>query len=149
MVKRIRRKVGNIYVIPLPNGNYAFGRTFRDASIGIYNHIGMRIEDLPRVEDYQFIVGVYNDVLTSGEWPIVDYRPFETIEEEWPPPNCIVDSISGEFSIYHKSEIRKAFKEECEGLEIAAVWESEHIIDRIMGDEKWTNEYIKIKILLY
>ncbi|PFH80666.1 Imm26 family immunity protein [Bacillus sp. AFS088145] len=139
MVKRTRRKIGNIHAIPLPNGNFAFGRTFRDASIGIYVHIGENIEDLPKIEDYQFVVGVYNDVLTSGDWPLVDYRPFKDEKEEWPPPSSIIDSISGEYSIYHKGEISKANKDDCQGLEIAAVWEAEDIIDRITGDDTWTN----------
>jgi hypothetical protein len=139
MVKRIRRKIGNIHAIPLPNGNFAYCRTFRDASIGIYVQIGENIEDLPKKEDYQFIVGVYNDVLTLGDWPLVDYRPFKNEEEEWPPPYCIIDSISCEVSIYHKGEISKANKDDCQGLEIAAVWEAEDIIDRITGGDTWTN----------
>lgn len=135
--KRKRIKVGNIYAIPLPNGKYAFGRKIMDAGIAIYKYIANEITDLPKTEDYQFIVGVYDYVLKSGEWAVVDYRPFEKDEEIWAPPRCIIDIISGEYSIYYKGEIRNATKEECEGLEEASVWGAEHIIDRIMGDDKW------------
>lgn len=139
MTKKTRKriKLGDIYAIPLPNGKYAFGRIFRDAGIAIYKHLGDSIEDLPQTEDYQFIVGVYEDVLKSGDWPVVDNRPFANEEEAWPPPNCIIDSISGGYSIYYKGQITKSTKEECEGLEEAAVWDKHHIIDRIMGDDKW------------
>lgn len=132
-----RLKLGDVYAIPLPNGKFAFGRTFYDASIAIYRHIGETLEDLPETEDYQFIVGIYEYVLKSGEWPIVDSRPFKNEDEKWPPPTCIIDSISGKYSIYHKGEIRTATKSECDGLEKASVWAAEHIIDRIMGDNKW------------
>jgi hypothetical protein len=135
--KHKQMKIGNIYAIPLPNGKYAFGRTYKDACIAIYNHIGDTVDDLPKTEEYQFIVGVYKDILKSGQWPVVSNRPFNSDEEQWPPPMYVIDSISGEYSIYHKGELRTSSKGECEGLEEAAVWEAEHIIDRIMGEDKW------------
>ena len=135
--KRRRLKLGDVYAIPLPNGKYGFGRTFKDAGIGIYKHIGDTKEDLPETEEYQFIVGVYSYILKSGQWPLVDIRSFKNEEESWPPPSCIIDKISGEYSIYYKGEMRDASKSECDGLEETAVWGDEHIIDRIMGDDKW------------
>ena len=135
--KRKLLKAGDLYAIPLPNGTFAFGRTFKDACIAIYKHIGKSIEDLPQIDEYQFTVGIYNDVLKSGVWPVVGYRPFKNDDEQWPPPMCVIDSISGEYSIYHKGEFKSSNKSECEGLEVAAVWEAEHIIDRITGEDKW------------
>jgi len=135
--KRKRIKIGDVYAIPLPNGNFAFGRIFKDAGIGIYKYIGESIEDIPKVEEYQFIVGVYEYVLKSGDWTVVENRLFKSDNEAFPPPTYIIDSISGEYSIYHKGEIRSATKSECEGLEVTAVWADNHIIDRIMGDDKW------------
>lgn len=119
--KRKRIKIGDVYAIPLPNGKYAFGRKFKDAGIGIYKYIGEGIEDIPKDEEYQFIVGVYEYVLKSGDWTVVENRPFKSDDEAYPPPSCIIDSISGEYSIYYKGEIRSATKSECEGLEVAAV----------------------------
>ena len=137
MSKRKKVKLGDVFAIPLPNSKYAFGRRYRDASIGIYKHIGVDVNDLPQQEEYQFIVGVYDDVLKSGKWPIVDNRPFKNEEEEWPPPYYMKDPITGKYSIYHKGQDRKSTEQECKGLEVAAVWEAEHIIDRIMGSDKW------------
>jgi hypothetical protein len=135
--KRRRIKIGDVYAIPLPIGKFAFGRIFKDAGIGIYKHIGESDKDLPLVEEYQFIVGIYEYVLKSGNWTFIENRPFNNEDEAYPPPSCIIDSISGKYSIYHKGEIRSATKSECEGLEIAAVWADNHIIDRIMGEDKW------------
>lgn len=109
-----RVKIGDVYAIPLPNGQFAFGRAFRDAGFG-----------------------VYRDLLRDNVWKFIENRPFKSEEMEWPPQRCIKDSISGEYSIYYKGEIYPAKKEECEGLEVAAVWDRNHIIDRIMGDTKW------------
>lgn len=137
MRKRKKVKIGDVFAIPLPNGKFGFGRIYRDASIGIYNHIGIDVTDLPQKEEYQFVVGVYEDVLKSGNWELVDTRPFKNEEEEWPPPYSIKDPITGKYSIYHKGEDRISTEQECKGLEVAAVWEADHIIDRIMGDDKW------------
>lgn len=135
--RRKQIKIGDVYAIPLPNGKVAYGRIFKDSCIGVYKHISDTLNDVPKTEDYQFTVGVYKDVLQSGQWSVVDSRPFNSDDDAWPPPMCIIDSISGEYSIYYKGEIRPSNKSECEGLETAAVWESEHIIDRIMGEDKW------------
>lgn len=134
---RKRIKIGDVYAIPLPNKKYSFGRVFNDAGFGIYDHIGESIDDTPINESYQFIVGVYNHAIKSGEWTFVENRPFNNVDESYPPPMCNIDSFTGEYSIYHKGEIRKATKSECEGLEVAAVWDANHITDRIMGDDKW------------
>ncbi|MDQ0171354.1 Imm26 family immunity protein [Paenibacillus tundrae] len=136
-IKRRRIKLGDVYAINLPNGKVAFGRSFKDACIAIYSYIGSSHDDTPQEEDYQFVVGVYDDVLKSGQWPVVDHRPFANEEEAWPPPMCVIDQLSGEYSLYHKGEMRHSSWQECEGLEIAAVWEAYHIVDRIMGNDKW------------
>lgn len=39
--------------------------------------------------------------------------------------------------------MKKVSKLEYEGLEIAAVWEDEHIINRIMGDDRWHSDPLK------
>jgi len=137
MKKRIRIKLGDVFAIPLPNSKFAFGRRFHDAGIAIYKDMGKNIDDLPLTEDYQFIVGVYDDVLKSGLWPIVDNRPFKNENDSWPPKSFQKDIFNGNYSIYFKGEFYPSTEEECEGLEEAAVWEGEHIVDRIMGDDKW------------
>ena len=136
-LKRIRPKLGDIFMIPLPNGRYAYGKVLRDASVGIYEPILDHPSDTPINSSFAFVVGLYSDILKSGIWPIVGHESFGSEEQEWPPPYYIKDTISGKFSIYNKGKIREATEEECEGLEKAAVWEAHHIIDRIMGDTKW------------
>jgi hypothetical protein len=137
-----RIKEGNVYAIPLADGKYAFCKKMHQesASIAVYKHIGDAIENTPKEEEYQFIVGVYIDVLKSGDWPLIENRPFSNEEESEPPPTYILDSISGEYSQYYKGEITPSNKEACRGLEAAAVWDAHHIIDRINGDNRWQND---------
>ena len=48
------------------------------------------------------------------------------------------DCISGEYSIYYANgDIVPSTYEECKNLEVCAVWELSHVIDRLMGDDKW------------
>jgi hypothetical protein len=50
----------------------------------------------------------------------------------------IRDPISGEWSVYRNGEITPSDQEECRELEVCAVWELEHVIDLLMGDDRWT-----------
>jgi hypothetical protein len=132
-MRKARPRPGAVVQIALPNGKYAYGRIYEDAGIGIYR----QLSDVPKKpplgsHDFQFIVGVYNDVLTSGKCLIIGEDPFIKGEDPWPPPRSIIDPISGACSIYHHGKIRSALPEECDGLEIAAVWHLDHIVDRII-----------------
>ena len=131
-----RRLLGDVYQFKLPNNKYAFGRIFKDACIAIYNEISDDPSNLPEEEAYLFIVGIYDYVLESDDWVVVANRPFENDEDAWPPPMYIKDQLTGEYRIYHKGKMRGATKEQCEGLEEAAVWNDEHIIERIMESFK-------------
>ena len=132
-------RVGDIFQIPLPDGRYAYGKVFRDASVGIYETIFDSPAELPIESSFVFIVGLYDDVLKSGTWPIIGHVPFSSTEDEWPPPHLIKDVISGEYSVYHKGVIRPSTESECRGLEQAAVWDVEHVIDRILGANEHLN----------
>jgi hypothetical protein len=135
--KRIRPKAGDIFQIPLPDGRFAYGKVFRDASVGVYQKIFDSPTEPPIEAPFAFIVGLYDDILKSGMWPIVGHEPLESEEDEWPPPNFVQDEISGAYSIYHKGEMRPSSEEECRRLERAAVWYAHHVIDRIMGGTKY------------
>lgn len=135
-----RRKLGNIYAIPLPNGEYAYGREYKESSLAISKFRSNEIINNPNFSEIEFFVGVYNDILTCGKWPKVCNYPFENENDAWRPPTYIYDQVNPEnYEIYYKGEIRKASKTECLGLERCAIWDSNHVIDRIMGIETWTD----------
>lgn len=133
--RKVKLRVGDVFQIALSDGRFAYGRVYKDASVGIYSDVTRGPGEPPLgSRDFLFNVGIYEDVLTSGECPIVGRDPFEDGESPWPPPNCIIDPISGEYSIYQEGEIRAASQAECSGLEEAAVWDLQHIISRIMNE---------------
>ena len=132
-----RLKLGDIYEIPLPNGKKAYGRLFKEYTLAIYEKICSSIDELPNTEDYQFFVGVYKDLLQDGEWKIVGNRKFENDEDAWAPPRCIIDAITKIGSIYYKGEIIPCNYEECKDLEVVAAWDRHHLVDRLLGDDKW------------
>lgn len=133
----LKLKLGDIYEIPLPNGNKAYGRLYKEFTLGIYKKMCFSVDELPDTEDYQFFVGVYKDLLQDGEWKIVGNRKFQAEEDAWAPPRCVIDAITKTGSLYFKGEITPCEYEECKDLEVAAVWDREHVVDRIMGDDKW------------
>ena len=131
----MKRIVGNIGVFRLPNDKFAFGRIFKDSTVAFYKHMGNSEKDLPEKEDYAFIVGVFTEDITKMK--LIDKRPFQDEKEVTPPPSYIKDPISGKYKIYENGKIRPSTYEECKGLERCAVWHMNHVIDRLMGDDKW------------
>ena len=133
-----RIKLGNVYAIPLPNGEVAYARQYRER-LAISKFRSKEIVPNPSFSKIDFFVGVYNDVLTCGKWPIVCNYLFLSEDEAWTPPIYIQDVLNPEtFEIYYKGEIRKASKKECIGLERCAIWDENHVIDRLMGLDTWT-----------
>jgi hypothetical protein len=133
-MSRRKARVGDVIQVTLPTGRYAYGRVLQDASVAFYSRTTAE-PGLPPVgsRDYQFVVGVYDDVLGSEGAPVVGHDPSQGPEDDWPPPNSVRDPISGAMRIYHHGHMRTATPGEAEGLEPAAVWDIHHLIDRLMG----------------
>ena len=135
--KRKKINLGDIYEIPLPNGKNAYGRLYKEYVLGIYNKKCKNYTEISNDETYMFFVGVYKDLLLDGKWKIVGNRKFNSEDESWAPPQCIVDAITKRGSIYYKGNIIQCSYDECKDLEVAAAWDRNHLIDRLMGNDKW------------
>ena len=138
-MRKKRLKLGDIYEIPLPNGNNAYGRLYKEYVLAIYKDRCTSIDELQLSEEYDFYVGVYKDLLQDGEWKIVGNKKFENDEDAWAPPRCAINAMTKIGSLYYKGEILPCNYEECKDLEIVAVWDRHHLVDRLMGDDTWTN----------
>lgn len=131
--RRVKFKIGDVFEIPLPNGKFAYGRVYDDAGVGIYAFVSDRPNNPPiGLRKFMFNVGMYEDILKSGKWKIIGQDEFEETESRFPPPSYIKDPISGDYSIYHKGEIRHATEQDVAGMEKTAVWDAHHIVERIM-----------------
>lgn len=134
----MRRILGNVGSFKLPNGKYGFGRIFESPCVAFYKHIGETEKDVPPIEDYAFIVCVYSYAVT--EMKMVEKRKFESIEEVAHPLMYIKDPISKEFFLYIDGEMHPSTREECRNLEVCAVWDLDHVGDRLMGNDIWNDK---------
>jgi hypothetical protein len=149
--KRIRRRAGDIVRIPLNDGFHSYARVLDEPLVAFYNIKTKRnlspqeIVGLPLL----FRVWVMNHAITSGRWPIIGNYPLTPSESE-PPKLFKQDGLKpSSFSIYVQGTERPATKAECVGLERAAVWDPEHVEDRLRDfyagrPNKWV-ESLKIK----
>jgi len=96
------------------------------------------LNEIPKKDDeYDFFVCVYADLLTDGVWPVVGNIPFENDADAWGLPTYMKDIFTGKFSIYNRGEITPATEKKCKGMELTAVWDRQHVIDRLMGTTKY------------
>jgi len=152
-MKHQKVTVGSVVRISLPDNQYAFGRLLEKNSVAIYDYISKNIEvDLQELinRNIIFIVAIYKDVVTSGRWKIIGEWPLEE-KLKILPNKFIQDDINpSNFRIYDPNTgiMKKSTFEDCVYLEPAAVWEGEHVEDRIVDykngkPNKWL-ENIKI-----
>ncbi|AFD06632.1 immunity 26/phosphotriesterase HocA family protein [Solitalea canadensis] len=144
-MKKQTRTIGSIVKIELNNGYHTYGRVLSDASFAIYDcRTNIEIQD-PEIivqKPILFIVAVYDSAVKNGRWLKVFNLPLEK-ELERLPFKYIQDKLDpNKFQIYDNGNIRPASKEECVGLERAAVWEPEHVEERIIDyyegrNNKW------------
>ena len=133
--KKVRRRVGDVVAIPLGDGSYGFGRVLRTPLVAFYDLRKSNISELQDVlcAPVAFIVAVMKYALNDGDWPVIGYAPLEeALMKE--PLFFKKDGISGSLSIYRDSSgvFTPASREQCEGLECAAVWDRCHLVDRLI-----------------
>jgi len=148
------KKEGAFIEISLPNGKYSYGRILAKASFAFYSiYSDERVTDLNiiRKSNVLFINSVYKYAITKNRWKIIGVSEIEP-ELKNLPMEFIQDILNPtQFEIYNPNtgEINPAKMADCIGLEKAAVWEPEHIEDRIIDyfegrPNKWV-ESLKIK----
>lgn len=130
---RGRGKDGDVVVIDLGNGSFGYGRVLPKPLMAFYD-----LESTEQVAAAEvvkstvlFIVSVMYQAIKSDRWDIVGNVPLEeSLKIE--PRFFMQDMLSKEFSIYYAGKITPAAsRDECIGLERAAVWEAEHLEDRL------------------
>lgn len=147
MSKRRRRriKLGDVYAIPLPGGNYAFAKVHYEEILGFYKQRKKTIDEFVDDNEYEFFTAVYDYVLKNEVWQFIKNIPFETEKDSYAPDMCVVDAMNGKLSVYRRGEIFDAPYEVCKDLEVVAVWDEHQIVDRLMGDDKWHRDMKKVK----
>ena len=145
-----KRNVGDIVKIPLGDGTHTYGHALQEASFAVYD---CRVADELAVEQVVsrpvlFFVAVMHHAVKKGRWPIVGHSPLNDRLSR--PPTFIQDPQNKDsFSIYENGEIKPSTRVKCVGLERMAVWEPEHVEERIRDqyagrENKWL-ELLKMR----
>lgn len=135
--KRIRRRPGDIIKISLGQGRHSYAQVAEEPLIVFFDG-AFTDEPSPHVViglPVLFRIWVHNDAVKNGIWPVIGNQPLAP-ENAVEPYFYKQDAITGALSLYHSSFAatgweRPASATECDGLECAAVWDPEHVEDRL------------------
>jgi hypothetical protein len=129
--------VGALLRVPIGHGWHGYALTLPDAEFAFFD---ARMRDAHPIDEAGSVVGravlfrlfVFNKAVTSGRWMRVGKVDALPDELARPVPRFMQDALCPDrYSIYVSGESRPATLAECEGLEKAAVWEAEHVEDRL------------------
>jgi hypothetical protein len=151
-MKRQSEAIGDVVRIDLGDGFHTYARKLEE---GIFAFYDCRVkEELPIDQIIScpilFQVPVMAYAVKRGRWEVIGRAPLDDVLKN-PSPRFMQDALRPQvFSIYEKGKIRPATKEECVGLEREAVWDPEHVEDRLRDHyagrkNKWV-ESLKMKI---
>lgn len=137
--KKQRVKPGQIVRVGLGDESFSLAIVLKEPLIAFFDRkflssefVNYDISELP----VAFTLMVMNHAVTSGRWPVVGITDIPH-ELRTAPKFCKQDELSGKLSIYHEvPELaplyeRDAKPGECVGLETAAIWDPEHVEDRL------------------
>jgi hypothetical protein len=132
-MKRQRRTLGAIVQIPIGDGRNCYAQTLEEPEFAFFDLCARGTPDLNAIplRRVLFRVWVMNHAVTSGRWLKLGVA---AISEDLTRPvsRFIQDALNpSQFEIVLGGERRPATPEECVGIERAAVWEPEHVEDRL------------------
>jgi len=147
-MKKQQWQEGAIISIPVEEKRQCFGLLLEKPFVAFYlERFAMSIvptgEVLKKVND-TLVLGIYSDIILKGTWRIVGEATL-LLRNISIPDFYIHDKTTDAYFIYSKDgKITPSTKERCEGLETAAIWDTNHVIDRLkstFGGETdiWTN----------
>lgn len=129
---RARRRVGDVLAISLDDqGLMAYAVVLPHADFAIFDARKAASPEAALQRPPMFYVAVINGAVTTGRWPVLQVNSASVPRLE-APPTFMQDPFDPEkFQIYDHGAMRPATRSECESLERTAVWDPEHVEDRI------------------
>jgi hypothetical protein len=132
------RKEGAFLEILLPNNKFCYSRILPKAEYAFYDIISEeRINDIEKLQNTPilFIIAVYKFAVTKGRWKKIGFKELNA-KLQILPMKFIEDVLNpGSFSLYKPKtgEMTPTTKDKCIGLERSAVWEPEHVEERLLA----------------
>jgi len=148
---RQKRNAGDILSIDLGEGTFAFARVLDEPLMAFYDlNVGVPVLAVDQViaRPVLWRLWVMNYAVTRGRWRIIGNASLEEwLREE--PTFFKQDSITSRLSHYREQQEVPATLEQCLRLERAAVWDPEHVEDRLRDQfsgrlNKWV-ESLRVK----
>jgi len=134
---------GDVVRIKIGLKEYAYARVLENPLCAFYDYKTSDFTEIDVIiqKPILFKVWIANYSYKEDNWEIVGNRPLDAITSEI-PWFFKKDTITKKLSLYRNGEERKATLQEVEGLECAAVWNPEHIEDRLRDhfagrENKW------------
>jgi hypothetical protein len=130
-MRRPNRVVGAVLAVPLGDGTSCFALTLPEAEFAFFDSrsVGQAMPSDLLARPILFRVAVMK--YATRNWPRVGKASLPSALLA-PAPKFMQDPLNPKrFEIYLRGVIRPASRAECEGLERAAVWEPEHVEDRL------------------
>lgn len=127
---------GSLIQIDLGGGVFAYGQVIGKTQIAFFDYFGPALQnDKIQILDAQkviFVLSVMDSAIKSGRWIVVGSTDLRA-ELKVPKKYFIQDAITKAFSVYDSftGNISPARFSDISGLECAAVWEAEHVEDRL------------------
>ncbi|MFH5230226.1 immunity 26/phosphotriesterase HocA family protein [Antrihabitans spumae] len=157
---RANRAAGRVVRIDLDDRRCAYGRQLTGVSVEFYNRVGTPGEPVDLLElvdtPIAFTVWVMDRAFRrGGRWELLDTVPLTQNEQSHTHRYTKQDPINKAISIYWSDPTSGAHGEtpatieECLGLERVAVWDPEHVEDRLRDhfdrrQNKWV-ESLRLK----
>jgi hypothetical protein len=134
---RFQRKVGDIVAIPLGEDRVAFGWVLEEPLIAFFD-CSSDIKHVPSVQQLvqtpiAFRIWVMNRALAAGTWAVLGHAQVPD-ELAIPPLFLKQDRFSGKVTVTRTGAEEEAVPKEKEKwitLERAAVWDPDHVVDRL------------------
>ena len=147
--RKIVRREGDIVRVPLKDGRYSFARVLPGALFAFYSGVD-RSQNAPPPADIvkrpiAFIINVMAHAITEGRWVTVTNIPLADAMRR-SPEFFKQDPLTGRLEKTRTGggDEVPATREECRSLERAAVWEPEHVEERILDEfEGRTNRWVE------
>jgi hypothetical protein len=131
---RQRRKVGDIVQVDLGGGEHGYARVLEHASFAFYDIVTKENASAEEIvgRPVLFIIAVMNKAVTSGRWQRVHWKPLEAPLQRLPAKFMEDAMCKGRYRLYlEDGTMRPATREDCKGLERAAVWDPTHAEERL------------------
>lgn len=149
--RKIKRVVGDVVRIALKNGKICYAVVLPNALFAFFDYFGSEVADTQEMVENPvlFKIFVMDYAVTTGRWSIVGHIELSGDLLE-PAVFFKQDALNRDkLFLYVGGEQIPATRAQCEGLERAAVWDPEHVEDRLLDHynhvpNKWL-ESLRVK----